>query len=74
LLDKENEFPWFDLAGIQRETILAWIGAGCKISQKFKNGWKMKQNYKKKYISEYELKTKPPEKKAPIDPDLGLEY
>jgi len=39
-----------------------------------KNGGKMKQNYKKKYISEYELKTEPPEKKAPIDPDLGPEY
>ena len=73
LLDEENEFSWFVLAGVQRKHILAWFEGGCKITREHKLGSK-KQHYEKKIYHEYELKTEPPMEKALIDPDLGPEY
>jgi hypothetical protein len=73
LLDEENEFPWFVLARVQRKHILAWFEAGCKITRQHKKG-SVKQHYEKKIYHEYELKTVPLVKKAPIDPDLGPEF
>lgn len=71
LLDEENEFPWFVLAGVQRKHVLAWFDAGCKITRQHKLGSIKK---KKQIYYQYELKTETPGEKAPIDPDLGPEY
>ena len=78
LLDEGNKFPWFELARVQRRYILAWFEAGCKDPKEFSIGMDYKERYKrfpeKKYSYGYELKTEPPGEKAPIDPDLGIDY
>lgn len=72
LLDEENQFPWFDLAGIKRKQILAWFEAGCPTTRLHKGSFK--KSLEKKFYNLYELKTEPPREKASIDPDLGPEY
>jgi len=74
LLDEENEVPWFEMAGIERKHILAWFEAGCKSPKKTKLGMEYQKDHKKKRYCNYELQLEPLGEKAPIDPDLGIEY
>jgi hypothetical protein len=74
LLDEENQFPWFELARIERKHMLVWFEAGCKNPKEFKLEGKYKKDPKRKRYCNYELKAEPPGENAPIDPDLGIEY